>query len=152
MKLVFELRDIEEKLTAILRMEGLDVENLSWQGVEGPVELHMDFKTLPAAETPQPAVTTPDHVQQVMDALQELREVAVAKQQEPTPPAVKARKPRKPRKPKLPVEDAGGPTEMQQVLHASNAITMNHPITNAPVRRPLANNESTDYPGEGRGV
>ena len=141
MKLVFDLTDIEEKLTLHLRGEGLEVSNLRWEGVNAPLELIMDFKSIPPTTT---SFNGPNYRgARIEESAQDEGGTITAPEGTDRSSSPRENTSRR-RKQRKPVND--GSDVLTAVLRESNAISMHHPVTNTPVVRPLAMNESLEYP------
>lgn len=154
MKLVLSQTDVEQKLTTLLRMEGLEVTNVVWSLENQEIELHMEFIAIPPKPTPDPVpevlaplppplppapAPTSTELQAVIDRLSQLETTATVinmnPEDYPQQTQTKRRSPKRRQKKNTPIENE------------ENSLKTVHPRTGATGLRSLAGNESFEYPG-----
>jgi len=141
MKLLFTRTDIEQKLRALLEMEGLVVENFEWQDrAEVPddvAQLAMDFKVQPPKE--KELVEPEDDL--VLTLLYELGTKIDGLADNTKPIKGKDSNQKKPQLRGVDLKD-----DIEEAIRESNRIEAEHPFSGNKVVRRLAERESYDYP------
>lgn len=146
MRLVLSQKDIEEKLKALLRMEGLSVTNLTWDMTDPP-QVSMEFAP---AETPKAALT-PHELFAKMDkeAIKQWAELLRNETDLDKPKKPRVRRTRKKKEAATPAPSADGLDDPKQVMRELNSsLATEHPITGKKGTRRLGPSEFLEYPAD----